>query len=91
MSAIARTRERLRLSQDDLAALLGVHPMTVSKWERSVIRPTRYHRNLLICFRSAAVRRPEIWRELRQLLDEHAILCAVYHLIDTAFASRTPP
>lgn len=29
-----RLRERLGWSQADLAEALGVHPMTVSKWER---------------------------------------------------------
>jgi len=31
-------RRRLGLTQLDLAARLGVHPMTVSRWERSAHR-----------------------------------------------------
>lgn len=34
-----RLRERLGLSQAGLAALVGSHAMTVSKWERSVAAP----------------------------------------------------
>jgi DNA-binding transcriptional regulator YiaG len=30
----ARLRKRLELTQEGLAAQLGVHPMTVSRWER---------------------------------------------------------
>jgi DNA-binding transcriptional regulator YiaG len=34
-----RTRRRLKLSQTRFAALVGVHPITVSKWERGVGSP----------------------------------------------------
>lgn len=44
------TREALGLSQTELAALLGVHPMTVSRWERGVLKPTPYQRALLEAF-----------------------------------------
>ena len=34
-------RERLGLSQPDFAALLGIDPITVSRWERGVAKPSR--------------------------------------------------
>ncbi len=34
---IKRARRRLSLSQVELAEKLGVHPMTVSRWERGVV------------------------------------------------------
>lgn len=46
-SAEARLRERLGLSQSECAAVLGVHAMTVSKWERGVARPNEHQRLLL--------------------------------------------
>ncbi len=34
---VKRLRMRLRLTQTELAAKLGVHPISVSKWERGVV------------------------------------------------------
>lgn len=36
---ITRARKRADLSQAALASSLGIHVMTVSKWERGVYRP----------------------------------------------------
>ena len=44
---IARIRRAHRLTQTRLAALVGVHPMTVSKWERGVLAPGPYEQALL--------------------------------------------
>ena len=35
---LKRYREKLGLSQAELAAQLGVHPMTVSRWERGMVQ-----------------------------------------------------
>jgi molybdopterin-binding protein len=40
-------RRRARLTQAGLAELVGVHPITVSKWERGVLRPSRHQAGLL--------------------------------------------
>lgn len=40
-------RERLGLSQRELASLLEVHPMTVSKWECGRAFPNKHHAALL--------------------------------------------
>lgn len=34
---VRRIRERLGLTQAELAARIGVHTMTVSRWERGVV------------------------------------------------------
>jgi hypothetical protein len=36
-------RERLELTQAELAYMLGVHAMTVSKWERGTAHPSPYN------------------------------------------------
>lgn len=46
-AAIAALRERLGLSQAAFAALIGVHPTTVGRWERGAIRPSQPVHNLL--------------------------------------------
>jgi molybdopterin-binding protein len=50
----ARLRERLGLSQSECAAVLGVHAMTVSKWERGVSKPNEHQRLLLRALGAAA-------------------------------------
>jgi molybdopterin-binding protein len=44
---VAALRRRARLTQAALAELVGVHTMTVSKWERGVLRPSAHQAGLL--------------------------------------------
>ena len=47
MKTLKPLRERLALSQKDLAEILGVHVMTVSKWERGVAEPSEHQLRIL--------------------------------------------
>ena len=49
-------RLRLGLTQGQLAELVGVHAMTVSKWERRVLKPSAHQKRLLATFAAAAER-----------------------------------
>jgi molybdopterin-binding protein len=49
-------RTRLGVSQNELARLVGAHAMTVSKWERGVLKPSEHQARLLRAFRGAAER-----------------------------------
>lgn len=51
---IKSLRDLLKLNQVQLAQLLGVHPVTVSKWERGESAPTAYQATLLQHFRKGA-------------------------------------
>ncbi|NUN50617.1 MAG: TOBE domain-containing protein [Candidatus Brocadiae bacterium] len=51
---IADLRRRLGLTQARLARLAGVHPMTVSKWERGVLAPNPPQRAILGALEAAA-------------------------------------
>lgn len=53
---LKKLRGTLGLSQADLAAILGTHAMTVSKWERGKLSPGEHHRRLLGAFAQAAER-----------------------------------
>jgi molybdopterin-binding protein len=46
-SRLASLRLAAGLTQSRLAALVGVHPMTVSKWERGVLAPNAHQRAIL--------------------------------------------
>ena len=57
---VRSVREKLGLSQSELAKVLGTHAMTISKWERGVLRPNEHQRRLLRSFASAAERGPRL-------------------------------
>jgi DNA-binding transcriptional regulator YiaG len=44
---VQRLRRRLGVTQVELAARLGVHPLTVSRWERGQVRVTEPMARLL--------------------------------------------
>lgn len=66
-SEIRKLRENLDLNQVEFAQITGVHPITVSKWEREEAAPTAYQNALFEQFRGAA-RNPQVRRKLKNLL-----------------------
>jgi transcriptional regulator with XRE-family HTH domain len=77
-------RTKLGLSQVQLAQLLGVHPLTVSKWERQVLEPTPHHTALLESFSKAAVAEKQIGNEVANLLVGAGVVVALYVLLKAA-------
>ena len=77
-------RAQLGLSQGQLAALLGVHWVTASKWERGLLIPDPYRQGLLACFAKAADDR-QLRTVLPGLLVSHGVAAALYLLLKTAF------
>jgi molybdopterin-binding protein len=51
---LATLRSRLGLTQVRLAEVLGVHAMTVSKWERGVLQPLARQRTILRALQAVA-------------------------------------
>ncbi len=51
---VSKLRSKLGLSQAQFGNLFGVHPMTVSKWERGILRPTDYQSALMQEFEKAS-------------------------------------
>ncbi len=56
MKSLKPLRARLNLSQQELGKLLGVHVMTVSKWERGVLAPNEHQKRILRALSDAAER-----------------------------------
>jgi len=81
---IKAIREGLGLTQAQLAQLLGVHPITISKWERGVAPPQPYHAALLSSFRAARRRSPDVGSFVIGLLVGAGVGVALYHLLKAA-------
>ena len=79
---IIKLRNALGLSQAEFAQLFGVHPMTISKWERGVLKPTSYQGVLMNDFEKAS--RDKIVKEtLKNVLIGAGFLAATYLLLKT--------
>lgn len=65
-------RDLLSMTQWEFAALLGVHPVTVSKWERGTCKPTQWQTEIA-CLVSESPRRGQ----LRSILHRNGHACAL--------------
>jgi len=61
LSPIAEARNRLGMSQSELAALMGVSPCTLQDWEQGRRKPTGAAQTLL----RVAIAHPEALRDLK--------------------------
>ena len=50
-----KAREKLGLTQAQFAWLIGVHEITVSKWERKILEPNSHQKMMLSCFEKSDV------------------------------------
>jgi len=85
---LQKLREKLGLSQVQLAQLLGVHPLTVSKWERGILAPTPHQNALLESFAKARSARKTIGDEVGDLLLTAGVVVALYALLSAAFGDE---
>ncbi len=81
---IRRIRNRLGLSQRQLADLLGVHPLTVSKWERGLLSPNAHQEDLLRSF-GEAEGTENIGETVGKLLLTVGVAAALLALLKAAF------
>lgn len=84
---IRAIRDRLGLTQPQLAQLLGVHPLTVSKWERGLLNPTAHQQVMLQSFGKAA-KRPEVRGDVAQALVTVGAALALFILLQAAFGKK---
>lgn len=85
---IADLRESLGFSQAQFAQLLGVHPLTVSKWERGILKPSPHQTALLMSFRTAREKKPDIGAIVLGLIVSAGIALALYTLLNAAFGEK---
>ena len=85
---IYAVRTQLGLSQVQLSQLLGVHPLTVSKWERGVLAPTPHQVALLQSFGKASQAKQEIGNEISNLLVTAGVAVALWWILSAAFEKK---
>ena len=85
---IAELRQRLGLSQVQLAQLLGVHSLTVSKWERGLLAPTEHQTTLLASFGKAGKANKAIGEEVASLLVAVGVVAALFVLLEAALGKK---
>jgi predicted transcriptional regulator len=77
---IREMRSRLGLNQVEFAQLTGVHPITVSKWERNEAVPTAYQNALFDQFGHAS-RNREVQETLKNILMGAGVALAIALLL----------
>src|SRR5580658_9168736 len=89
---VRSTREALGLSQSAFGAILGVHWVTVSRWERDDgLEPSPFQWQLILHYKKAAQGRPRAARILGNILAEKGAIAGLRWLLNAAAASRTTP
>ena len=77
---ICKLRQNLGLNQDKFGQLFGIHPMTVSKWERGILTPTPYQAAMMEAFEKAA-RKEKVKKTLKNILVAAGVAAAIYLLL----------
>ncbi len=80
---VKQLRTKLGLAQPEFGQLFGVHPMTVSRWERQELTPSPYQHALMTEFEKAAVKN-KVEEELKSLLVAAGVAAAIYFLLKLA-------
>ncbi len=88
-SLVKRTRKSLGIIQPELAILIGVHPLTVSKWERGLLEPNTYQQALLRALNAGSISAHDIdvsgWIETKGPIETMA------YLLNCAYRYAAPP
>ena len=77
---IYKLRTDLNLTQALFGQLFGVHPMTVSKWERGQLAPNDYQVSLMTAFQNAAQKK-KVKDQLSGVLVGAGIVAAITLLL----------
>jgi transcriptional regulator with XRE-family HTH domain len=89
MSEIAALRLRLGYTQRRLSELLGVHPLTVSRWERGTLTPTPDAARMISAIEQALALDPErLPVRLRSIADPVRELAAILSVLHPDLAAE---
>lgn len=82
-SDIYKLRTDLELNQIEFGLLFGVHPMTVSKWERGELSPSTYQAALMNAFQTACINK-DTSKDVGSIIASKGITAALYLLLNNA-------
>ena len=85
---VSGLRSQLGLSQVQFGQLLGVHPLTVSRWERGLLVPTPHQTALIESFAKARTAEQTIGDQVANLLMTAGVAVALYALLQAAFSEE---
>lgn len=85
---IQKLRKKLRITQVQMGQLLGCHHMTVSKWERGVLKPSIWQGTMLVAFARAVDVDPDVGSTWIGLIEESGIDYVLYRILRTAYEPR---
>lgn len=85
---ILATRVDLNLTQAQFAQLLGVHPITVWKWEHGGLVPSQHQAALIRSFRKAFQHDEDIGDQIGSALLGAGVAMALYYLLTAAFGKK---
>lgn len=83
-SEIRSIRERLGMSQLQFGQLLGVHWVTVSRWERGELKPNAYQTEMISNFRAASRNQKNVGQEATNQLLVAGVVAALLILLIAA-------
>ncbi len=83
---VLSARKAMGLSQPELAKLIDVHALTVSKWERGVLEPTNYQQALLHTLKVGFMKSPEF--PLTEHLTIKGPLATLAYLLASAYGFK---
>jgi len=78
------------MSQVQFGQMLGVHSMTVSKWERGVADPTPHNEAIVVVFAKVMARNPSARFDVVKTLVANGVARALYQLLDAAYGKDAP-
>ncbi|MGH7435881.1 MAG: helix-turn-helix domain-containing protein [Polyangiaceae bacterium] len=88
---ITTLREALGLTQAQFATLLGVHSLTISKWERGVLEPTPYQVGLMQSFVRSQQQEPNVGAAIGGVLLAAGVGAALYLLLKPGVEAADAP
>ena len=87
---IQKLREKLKLTQAQFGQLLGVHPMTISKWERpgDPSEPNAYQVAMMEKFKEASEKEEGLGTGVVAALVGVGVVAAVFLLLSAAMKKK---
>jgi len=87
--SIITLREKAKITQSELADLLGVHAITISKWERGKLLPGSFYHALMDMMWDALHNNPEICVYANRLNKSFGIGRALFAISSAAYGAPT--